>query len=164
MSEGEENAYDEYGNPIALYRPVNQDGASFRYEIPDIASFIKNPTDFFRLRSGSMEVGADETPWSPPSVTDALINSLPSALISLSYLPTAERLSVVIVRVKIPVNAMANYGNSMANYGNSMANYSNAMSSYGNSMPSSVSLKSLFIKAYLIDDKTGKKTCKKKTR
>lgn len=158
MSEVEENAYDEYGNPIALYQPVNQYGASFRYEIPDITSFMKNPTDFFRLRSGSMEVGADETPWSPPSVTDALINSLPSALISLSYLPTAERLSVVIVRVKIPVNAMANYGNSMANY-------SNAMSSYGNSVPSSgVSLKSLFIKAYLIDDKTGKKTCKKKTR
>lgn len=71
-------------------------------EIPDIRTWIKNPTDFFRVRRGSE--GMDQ-PWHPnDSHSTELPVTQPQILISISYLPTAERLSVVIVRTKIPQN------------------------------------------------------------
>ena len=110
-------------------------GSSFiPNEIPDIKTWIKNPTDFFRLRSGSEEVGPEEKPWQPSEpLATALPVTQPQVLISISYLPTAERLSVVVIKAKLPMHFQT-------------------------------SLKFVCAKAHIVDDRTGKRFNKKKTR
>ena len=130
-------------------------------EIPDITSWLKNPTDFIkskpsitlnyapdysdssvpgriptsvpvkngRIRSQSIDSGADFSLFTENCVQ----SSDPGLLVSMSYLPTAERLSVVTVRMKLPEQL-------------------------------NQSIRLVYVKAYLIDDITGKRTCKKKTR
>lgn len=110
-------------------------GSSFiTNEIPDIKTWIKNPTDFFRLRSGSDDVGTEEKPWQPSQpVTPSLPVTQPQVLISMSYLPTAERLSIVVIKAKLPMHYQT-------------------------------SLKFMCAKAHIIDDRSGKRFNKKKTR
>lgn len=140
---------DFYGNN-------ENESKEIRDPIPDIATWMKNPTDFFRLpntnsnRRASEDIsffaGSEEIPWQPSESSTssrrascyADSNSLllmlqPQILVSLSYLPTAERLSVIIVKVRIPIHY-------------------------------DPTVKFVFVKAFLSDDKNGKKFNKKKTR
>lgn len=126
---------DEEGSEYRRSSSYGTGGGSFiPNEIPDIKMWIKNPTDFFRLRSGSLDVGPEEKPWQP---SDALTSELPvtqpQVLISISYLPTAERLSVVVVKAKLPIHFVN-------------------------------SVNFVCAKAHLMDDRTGKRFNKKKTR
>jgi hypothetical protein len=138
-SDDEGNEYSSRGQNSSF--GVGGSGSSFfTNEIPDIKTWMKNPTDFFRLRSGSGEIGPDqEKPWQPADPLTSIITSTelpvtqPQLLISISYLPTAERLSIVIVKAKLPIHMQS-------------------------------SLKFTCAKAHIVDDRTGKRFNKKKTR
>lgn len=124
---------DEEGSDYA--RSSQGTGGSFiTNEIPDIRTWIKNPTDFFRLRRGSEEIGPEDKPWTP---SDTQWTELPvtqsQILVSVYYLPTAERLSVVVVRTKIPQNFQP-------------------------------LIRFICAKAHLRDERTGRRANKKKTR
>lgn len=111
-----------------------------KLDIPDITTWLKNPTDFIKTKPTASQEQA-------PDYSDTVVNghnyhngdhqfedlNCSQLQVSMSYLPTAERLSVVTVKMRVPEKLAE-------------------------------SVKLIYVKAYLIDDKTGKRTCKKKTR
>ncbi|KAI1285548.1 Synaptotagmin-12 [Halotydeus destructor] len=101
----------------------------FRMEIPDIKSWLQNPVDFIKPKQS---VDDDEMQFEYKVAQTAQDSSCPQILLSMSYLPTAERLSIAIVRLRLPLECQ-------------------------------LTMRMVYVKAYLIDSLSAKRTCKKKT-
>ncbi|RWS28005.1 hypothetical protein B4U80_12820 [Leptotrombidium deliense] len=118
---------------------ATENGLDRKIEIPDIKAWLKNPTDFIKFPTGKLnDENVGESKASSDELPSDSESNFAQIMISMSYLPTAERLSVVIVRVRIP-KVIATEDDEVC-------------------VP-----KMIYVKAYLVDDDTGKRTCKKKT-
>jgi len=131
---------------ITSQASVNMSGPMFRssseqkLDVTDAKAWLKNPVDFITLPCDKYRRQESETEDSTAiDMERGPFVAGPAILISMSYMPTAERLGIIIVKVRL------NFENECEK-----PNFTR--------IP-----KQIYVKAYLIDEESGRRMSKKKT-